>query len=923
MATFRRAGHRGRHARRHRARHFVVTPSAAGEPMVVVGMDERPPSPPGAGGERLLVAVFALFAGVLSAVGFGARLACVVTGRPSPAGGMALWGEVTGRVARTGDLRAAWLSTPAGSGVATAGWLWAGTIVVFVVETAAVAVGLVWWQRTIGSADRVGPLGVERDARLADRSAVGPLVVDSALPPEGRMLLGRLTGPAGELGAYLATEDRRWAPVTARRRLGRRPARVQDRGSVALIGPTGSQKTQAIISAIAGFDGVVVAVSVKGDLYEATAAARARRGEIAVFDPSGATQLATARWSPLERATTVTGANKTGAALAQSIPKNGVTNADYWSKHGEDLLSSFIILAGLSRLLGPRDGWNYGSVGLEQIATWVAISAGADDPKINHLLRCAGRLGLPLEVQLMARVALTAFIGLGKQDPKIVSSVYTTARLAVNPWLEPGIAHSATLNPRPSYNSKEMFPAIPRYVDLDWLMADRPDGTSGTNTLYLSADSGDFERLAPVLGGLLADIKDQVHAWDIERRRLPKPLAIVIDETGQLGFNWLPKEVSTIAGLGAFYVTSWQSKSQIDAAYGALSDTVIAGHPTVIVFSGVKDPSTARWVLPQLGHAHVTRHSVTRDGPAGWGLLGGKERVAGRSVSQSRQREPIADEHVLREMPPGQAILIHRTLPAALIATVQPWENATIRALVPIGTDGIPLAPVGLLTCPLDPSSPPVTPPAETQIDRRTLDDALRLLPTPKPRTGRPGGPPGTNAAASGRGPDAPAPSSPPPVSGVSPATTTAPATAAATTAAPATAAAVTTTDPTVAHELAVADDVVVSPAVLFPDFAAGPPLPRHAPGVRPRTTAATSAPSRSDELPLDNDHAADVDNDDRVTAPDTEGGSDRAAGVNKRPGLCSLCGGLVAPFTGRQTGTRNGFAVVAHTPVCPAGPRR
>src|SRR5207342_1690627 len=109
---------------------------------------------------------------------------------------------------------------------------------------------------------------------------VAPLVVSTVVPPTGRMLLGRMTGD----GPLLATEDRQRHPL-----IGRAARRQGSRGSVALIGPTGSGKTALATSAIATWDGPVVAVSVKRDLYDATAAVRAGKGEIAVFDPGAVT----------------------------------------------------------------------------------------------------------------------------------------------------------------------------------------------------------------------------------------------------------------------------------------------------------------------------------------------------------------------------------------------------------------------------------------------------------------------------------------------------------------------------------------------------------------------------------------------------------------------------------------------------------
>ena len=235
--------------------------------------------------------------------------------------------------------------------------------------------------------------GQETDAREARPRDVAPLVVTSVVPPTGRMLLGRMAGR----DTLLATEDRQRHPL-----VGRDARRQGDRGSVALVGPTGSGKTALATSAIATWDGPVVAVSVKRDLYDTTVAARAKKGNIAVFDPGGATGLPTARWSPLEATTTSSGALRTGRALAQAIPKGGVTNADYWAEHGEGLLGAFMCIAGLSRLLTFPNGRPVHHVGMEQLAAWVRTIAGASEPTINDLLRRGLDDSKPIEVRLLA-----------------------------------------------------------------------------------------------------------------------------------------------------------------------------------------------------------------------------------------------------------------------------------------------------------------------------------------------------------------------------------------------------------------------------------------------------------------------------------------------------------------------------------------
>ncbi|MCP3938239.1 MAG: hypothetical protein GY708_23060 [Actinomycetia bacterium] len=161
---------------------------------------------------------------------------------------------------------------------------------------------------------------------------------------------------------------------------------------------------------------------------------------MAVFEPGGATGLPTARWSPIAKVTTSSGALRTGAALAQAIPRSGVTSGDYWVKHGEKLLSAFMGVAGLAQILD--DGGTKHSVGMETVSSWVTMMAGAKDPVIKDLLNRGLHEDRSLETQLIARQAASSFIGLEKEDHKIRSSIYATAALAVDPWLEPAVVLS-------------------------------------------------------------------------------------------------------------------------------------------------------------------------------------------------------------------------------------------------------------------------------------------------------------------------------------------------------------------------------------------------------------------------------------------------------------------------------------------------
>ncbi len=662
---------------------------------------------PGGGFDTVLIAAGSLVLAVACTTWAGAQLAVTFTGG-HVGGGIDTWLRTAARLARGQPPAQAWGT--AASRLPTPWLYWTCTLLVALTLVAAVvALTMVW--RRVDRDGRRRRFGQDTQARQASRADIAPLAVERVVPPTGRMLLGRLAGHR----QLLATEDRSRHPLT-----GRSARRQGNRGSVALLGPTGSGKTALATAAMVTWDGPVVAVSVKRDLYDTTAAARAARGEIAVFDPGAATNLPTARWSPLTSVSTSSGALRTGRALAQAIPRSGVTNAEYWAKHGEKLLGAFMCLAGLAQHLHHDDITAGTALSIEQVAAWVTGMAIATEPTINRLLRQGLGEDQPLEVKLMARHAATTFAGVAKEDHKIRSSIYATAALALDPWLEPSVAHSASDSARPFYWSDRHYPRRPRHVDLDWLMAGPPDRA---NTLYLTASQPEFERLSPVLGGLLADLKDTIHAWDIAGRRLDKPLLFVIDEAGQLELGWLPAEVSTIAALDAFFVTCWQSLSQIQHRYTSLADAVLSGHRSKCFFAGIDDLTTVRYLSGLLGHEHVTRWTTSHDLP---GLFTGVGRHR-RSVSQSVQRDEFAPANTLRQMYPGEAVLLHGTLPPVHLDAVRWWLEKDLRGLVPLDTDGNPTPPDGIPTCPLTDHDAGAPRPA---VDPATLQAALAQLPS-------------------------------------------------------------------------------------------------------------------------------------------------------------------------------------------------
>jgi type IV secretion system protein VirD4 len=401
-------------------------------------------------------------------------------------------------------------------------------------------------------------------------------------------------------------------------------------GAVTAVGPSRSGKTRTVVEAILEGRGPALLFSVKTDLLAKTIDHRRQLGEVKVFDPSGVSGEQSASWTPLRDAGHVKGAQAAAKALSDASPRGEHENSSYWLKQAEILLSGILWLA------ATAPGRSMGDV-----VAWVMAQ---DQPRegnggtIAPLLRALID-GPDPAVAEGARQAHTWLRGIWEMDPRTSSSIYATARTAIWPWADPGVA------------------AVSKCceIDLPWLL-------SGENTLYICAPLADQDRLAPTLGGLVGDVVNQ--AVDLSNRRGCEPLdptlLVVLDEAANAPLRQLPQWASTLAGIGIQLVTTWQSKSQIDAIYGAQADTILTNHRTKLFFAGMSDSSGLEYVNRLLGIEHVASD------------LSG----SGLDSPGVPTHVPLAPPNVLRQMRPGEALLIHETLPAAHIQPVSPPRRA-------------------------------------------------------------------------------------------------------------------------------------------------------------------------------------------------------------------------------------------------------
>jgi type IV secretion system protein VirD4 len=568
------------------------------------------------GGFELFVVVAAAAGAILVAtVWAGAEAALLVAGHPGLLDVSAAVDALGRLMARPREPALAW-PAPWADRLPGPILYWTATSIVAGGTCLLVALAARRWRGSRVGTSKRRPLGVDARPTFAARRDLAPLLIRTAQP--GRFVVGRY-------GRWLVATEDASAP-TPRRTTGRRG----DRGAVALVGPSRSGKTTAAISGILEWDGPAVLASVKADLLDATRAWRSHLGHVRVYDPTASARFAgpaTGRWSPLNQADTILGAQRAARSLCDAAPRGGVDGGlDFWLAQAEILLSSLLFVARQTRRdMGAVCDWvlsqdRPGELGPGEVRVALDTLLGSEDPDV-----AAGAID-----------ATQGLVAVWEMEERTRSSIYATAQTVVWPWSDPGVAASSRGTS----------------INLAWLL-------SGANTVYLCAPIEDQKRLAPAFGGLLNDLITQTYRHVAATGRpLDPPLLIVIDEAGNTPLRALPEYASTLAGLGVLLVTIWQSLAQIEAAYGRQADTILTNHLTKVFYAGLSDPASIRYIGTVLGDAEVETRSRSTT-----------QRPAGGSSQYATTRVALAPAHVVRQMRPGDALLLHGTLPPAHIRT--------------------------------------------------------------------------------------------------------------------------------------------------------------------------------------------------------------------------------------------------------------
>lgn len=419
------------------------------------------------------------------------------------------------------------------------------------------------------------------------------------------------------------------APERGRLVLGRQGGQLlaaEPRASVMVVAPAQSGKTTGMaVPAILEWDGPVLATSVKGDLAHDTIAARSRVGDTRVFDPTGATGLPTAAWSPVAASTTWEGARRTAARLLGLDQSDGGSSDErFWRPAAARYLAPLLFAASRAHLT------------MGDVLAWIATT---DDEQPRELLE-----QMHADAIAGANTALQALQQIWEADARTRSSMLVTAATALDAWQEPSVA-AAT--------------GGPGAIDAKWLL-------SANNTLYLSAPADDQKRLRGLFTAVVAEVVAEAFAQSTKTGRpIDPPLLLCLDEAANVApLPNLDELASTGPGQGVQLLSVFQNVSQIHDRWGKdRAETIIANHRARLFGAGIGDRATLDYIGAILGDEAVDKVSAHRDR---FQVLD----TGSRTVAHEYRR--IAGPNKVREADASAALLVYGRLKPCWLR-LRPW----------------------------------------------------------------------------------------------------------------------------------------------------------------------------------------------------------------------------------------------------------
>ena len=404
--------------------------------------------------------------------------------------------------------------------------------------------------------------------------------------------------------------------------------------SVMVVAPTRTGKsTRLVVPNLLRWDGPAIVTSVKRDVHDLTVARRRDFGPVALFDPTGATGLASVRWSPLLSSTTFPDATKTATWLTDAAAvEDRHETAKFWETLATKLLAPLLYAAA-----------NTGRT-ITDVSHWVDRSAFDD---------VAAILG-----QIGDDDATAAWQAITDLPHETRGSVLGTAMAIFRAFGSPRVRAATSCTPHDMGEDTLSIASLLR----------------DNGTLYLVSPEYEQAELRPLFVALVQAVYRaavDVSANLLDGAPLNPPLLLMLDEAGNIApLQSLPRIAATGAGQGFTLMTIWQDRAQIRELYREAERTLISNHTTTIWLPGSQDLDTLKLLSDLIGDQWVAAPTVSA-APDG-----------GLSVSEGSERIDVAPPAFLRTLDHGTAVMLTGNTPPALIRTHAYYQQHRWRRLI-------------------------------------------------------------------------------------------------------------------------------------------------------------------------------------------------------------------------------------------------
>jgi type IV secretory pathway TraG/TraD family ATPase VirD4 len=394
---------------------------------------------------------------------------------------------------------------------------------------------------------------------------------------------------------------------------------LADRESaVMVLGPPRSGKTSAVmIPAVMSASGPVISTSTKPEVMKASVGVRSEVGQAWLFDPAGsAGQLPDGvrrlSWSPVAAAASWDEAMLMARAMcAAGRAGAGTRDESHWSERASALLAPLIHAANLTgRPIG-------------EVLRWVLRQ---DLAEASNVL-----------VDAESEIAADVLAGIKATDARERSSIFSAAAGVLAAYNADAVRGGAS---RPNFDPARF--------------------AASTDTIYVTAPEQYQALCAPLIVGLLEQVRHAVYECAVSKETASAQMLWVLDEVANIApIHDLPALISQAGGQGLQVIVGLQDLSQARGRWGTeIAEGFLTLFQTKLVLSGVGDSHTLEAISLALGEydRKVVSQTLGRSESDEW--LSRSPDQYSESIAYQTQRQRVLPPGDIAKLPLGQGLLL-------------------------------------------------------------------------------------------------------------------------------------------------------------------------------------------------------------------------------------------------------------------------